>query len=86
MRCLLCTSLCLKLIHLLEAEHTGKEVLGELADDDVVLLYDTIEQVASLIDAVLGTLQLNLQVAEVLVGFQVGIAFLDGNQTTKSST
>ena len=80
------TSLCLKLIHRVKAKDAGKDVLGELTDDDVVLLNDTIELVTGLVDAVFSTLQLHLQVAEVLVGLQVGIVLLDGNQTAESST
>ena len=61
------TGLSLELVHSVEAEDAGKDVLRELADNDVVLLYDAVELIAGLVDAVFSTLQLSLQVAEVLV-------------------
>ena len=83
---LLSTSLGLELVHGVETKDAGKDVLGELADDDVVFLNDFVEGVASLVDAVLSTFQLHLQVAEILVSFQFGIVLLNGNQFTQSRT
>ena len=84
--CALCTCLSLELIHGVEAKDASEDVLWELADDDVVLLNNTIELVTSLVDAVLSTLQLSLQVTEVLVGLQFRIVLLYGKQTTECAT
>ena len=84
--CVLCTCLSLELIHGVEAEDASEDILWELADDDIVLLYHFVELVAGLVNAVLGAFQLYLQVAEVLVGLQVGLVFLNGNQASEGST
>ena len=73
----------LELIHLVKSEHTSKKVLGERTDDNVIILNDFVEAVAGLVDAILGTFELYLQVAEVLVGLQVGIVLLNSNQTAE---
>ena len=76
----------LKLSHLVEVEETSKNVLRERTDDEVVVLHGGVELVASLVDAVLRAFELNLKLLEVLVGLQVGIVLLDGDELAESRT
>lgn len=83
--CFLRSSLCLELIHLGKAEDTGKDVLGERTNLHIIGLDSLVVLIACLVDAVLCSLQLYLQVTEVLVSFQVRIVLLNGNQATEST-
>ena len=62
------------------AEHAGEDDGGEALDGDVVGLDGFVEAATLDGDAVLGALELDLEVAETGGGFQVGVALGDDEQ------
>src|SRR5215469_949869 len=65
----------------LEAENLRGDVRGEGAHGHVVVLHGPDVAVAGHSDAVLGALELRLQIAEVLIRLQLRIVLGDGEQT-----
>src|SRR5580693_1035520 len=67
----------------LEVEHLGGEVHREGAHRDVVALYRLDVAVTRHGDAIFRALELRLQVAEVLIGLEVGVALHHYHQTAE---
>ena len=62
-----------KEVSALEAEHATNEVRGKRLQSAVQITYDTVIEAARRLDLVLGIRKLVLELAEVLVGFEVRI-------------
>ena len=86
LRCLFASFGGFKVGTLLKAEKTGKNVFGEAADCRIKILRRIVEVGTCHVDAVFRTFQLGLELQEVLVGFQVGIVFGNGEQLAESGS
>src|SRR5689334_20617896 len=66
-----------------KAGHVGDDKGRETLDGGIVVLGRLVEKIAGRGDAVLGALQLRLEIEEVLVGLQVRITFHNDQQAGK---
>ena len=81
-----CSSRALEIRLRLEAEPTGINDRGKRADLSVVRLGGVVKITTSYRYAILGPLNLSLEIAEIRIGLQVGIVLADRQQAAQGST